>query len=261
MSISSFFYKNETLSEDRITIGDKNLYFKDIGLYTFSKHHNFEYNHISFTNKISWDGLILDTLCVTFLGLIYQGIIDIKVVNYVDSYFNGLRKVKRRRFQIELNKEDHLEDLLSKKMIKALSNLSKANKEVYVNELIIVIFDKYIGERKRYLSPDKKFLLNLLQDYVKAYNWLKLEEDYHLLGTHFKYKIKIDPIYIPPLKLHHKEILDFHLHEIKENILYRQLMRRIKDVIEFNLKVRDTLLSSSNNRHQHKLVFPIPSTY
>lgn len=261
MGISSFFYERRILSEIIIELNNHNLICDDIGIYTFSKYHNFEFNHISLTNKVNWKELISQTLNFTLLTLILKKIIVVEVVKTEDSYLFGTHKIKKRGFLMSRINKEFTDDILSNDLLSVLDSLiCNSDNQIYLHEVICRLFDKYLGEQERFLKPSKQFLLKILNQYVDKNDWLKFKEDYSLIGTNFKYKVEIEPIYIPRLKMQHDNLEKLHKELLLINVPYRQMSRRISEVSNFNIKMRDLLFNSGNRRYNSKINFLIPST-
>ncbi len=104
-------------------------------------------------------------------------------------------------------------------------------------------------------------LLKILNLYVKNNNWLKYDEEHNYLGALYKYKIQIEPIYIPRLKMQYKDIKRFQKEASKGNVAYSQFKRRIREVLEFNYTIRNTFNSNSNNRFSKGHRFIIPNNF
>ncbi len=94
----SFFYSKNIISKSALKINDITFHCEDIGLCCFSKNHNFEYNHVSLTNKVSWKDLLYETFDLTFLSLLAKKIINVEVINYEETYLFNFYKHKKRKF-------------------------------------------------------------------------------------------------------------------------------------------------------------------
>lgn len=262
MSLYSFFYSKNITSRAFIEIDPMNFHCDDIGLYTFTKYHDFEYNHVSLTNKVSWEELLYETLDVTLLTLLSKREIIVEVVNYNEIFWSGFYKHKKRKFLVKKGVDIKEADFFSKLILNALTKLLKrTQEEVLFHELITEIFNDIIGQYERYLKPDKNMLLQILNLYTKKYEWLRFKEDFNMFGPLSKYKIEIETIYIPKLKMQFDDVRTFRNTSLKGNVPYAQLRRRLRDVIAFNKTIRYSLYSGGDTRYNNGFNFVIPTNY
>lgn len=262
MSITSFFYSKKNLSIGKIHVENIDFHCDDIGMCSLSRIHDFEYRHVSTSSDVLWEDLLNETFNLTFLRLLGKKIISVDVVNFQESYFGNFYSHKKRVFSIKKERETDDNDFFSNVILEVIGKLLKKNKgTVYLHQVITEIYNVLIGEYEHYLKPEKQMLLRILNLYTEKYDWLKFDEDYSLLGTQFKHKINIEPIYIPRLKMQYNDISDFQKKTLKGNAPYMQFKRRIGEVLEFNNHVRYLLYSRGNNRYDNGVEFDIPTNF
>ncbi|MEP3836519.1 MAG: hypothetical protein ABJM36_02675 [Algibacter sp.] len=262
MLIYSFFYSKHTRSRALLEIDSINFHCDDIGLYTFTKYHNFEYNHVSLTDKVSWGNLLYETFDLTLLTLLSKKEIIIEVVNYDEIFWSGIYKHKKRKFLVKKGVESNQDDLFSKAILNTLHKLLKRPKEeVLFHELITGVFNDFVGQYEKYLKPDKNMLLQILNLYTNKYDWLTFKEGFNMFGPLCTYKIEIEPIYIPKLNMQFKDVKEFQKMSLKGNVQYAQLRRRIREVLEFNNTIRYSLYSRGSTRFDNGINFVIPTNY
>tara|TARA_R110002050_G_scaffold24083_3_gene64391 strand:+ start:183497 stop:184276 length:780 start_codon:yes stop_codon:yes gene_type:complete len=258
----SFFYSKNILSKETLQINELNFHCEDIGLCSISKNHNLEYNHVSFTNKVSWEELLFETFDLTFLKLIANKMINVEVVNYEETYLFNFYKHKKRNFVITKGIELEDFDLFSNSVVDTINQLVlRKNKTTYLHEVVIEVFNVFLEEYEKYLKPDKNMLLKILNLYVENNDWLKFEEKHNYFGPLYKYKIQIKPIYIPRLKIQYKDVKGFQKDTLKGNAPYSQFRRRIREVLEFNYTIRNTFHSDRNKRFSTGHKFNIPTNF
>ncbi|TXG39697.1 hypothetical protein [Seonamhaeicola maritimus] len=255
-----FFYSKSILSEDVITDVQTEFHCEDIGICTLSKYHNFEYNHVSLNDDVDWERLVFITFRLAIFNLIVKNLIKVNSIEYKESYLGNLFEFKTRHFLLEPEKKAKIDDLFSSSILNIFNKLYiKQKSKVHLHELITETFDFFIGATDSYLLPGKRVLLKIFDLYVSKYKWLKFEEDYHLLGTHYKYRVWIEPIYIPRLKLQHDSITNSYNVSLKGNISLRNMVKRIDNVLEFNYAKRKPFSDSSGGRFGNsRIEFLIP---
>lgn len=134
----SFLYSKNILSKETLQINEIDFHCQDIGLCSISKNHDFEYNHVSLTNKVSWEDLLYETFDLTFLRLLAKKIIIVEVVNYEETFLFNFYKHKKRKFVISKGVTIEEYDLFSRIVIKAINKLvARKNKITYLNEVLL----------------------------------------------------------------------------------------------------------------------------
>ena len=189
-------YKRKRITEDKIDLPTDHYFCDDIGLYAIYADPNFEYNFVSLTNKKDWDKLAFFTYRLALFNLMITG--SLQLISFKDEtlYLNGLWKRKIKSFSLNVLKPISGNDKFSDILVEIIkkSNL-KYGKKVSLKNYIHLINDYYLGSNSEYNRPEKHFIIGLIEQYAKTYNWISIKSERKMLGIYKQHKIELNPIY------------------------------------------------------------------
>lgn len=239
--LGCYIYKRSRLEESPVKLNLEHYFCDDIGLYAVYFDPNFEYNFVSLTQKKDWDLLALSTFRLSLFNLIATNSIQLVLFEDEKSYFGSFFKRKYKSFYIKiLNPIIKGNDKFSEVILKSIEQVNneqgiKAELKIYIR----YINDVFLGKNNEYNRPEKKLIIQLIKYYAKDYNWITIKKEKRLLGIYKDYKVELNKIYIPRLKLHFKELEKYYEDVVKEHDVLRQ----------FAIKLRNALINDFDRRH------------
>lgn len=236
-----YFHKRKRLSEEVFDIDFDSYFCDDIGQYVIYNDPNFEYDFVSFSEKKDWKMLALWTYRLSIFNLLISK--NIQLVRFKDekSYFNGLRKRDYQSFYFKVvNDKCQGNDKFCNEILRYIIQANnELNEKVELSYYLRLINDKYLRKDGEYNRPEKRFIIELVKQYAKDYKWINITSEKKLLGLYKHHKIELNKIYIPRLKIHHKELENYYNDCLKEHYVLRQ----------FASKIREDLQNDFDRRH------------
>ncbi|WP_299130836.1 hypothetical protein [uncultured Winogradskyella sp.] len=235
-----YIYKRQRLSEEVIDIDFDSYFCDDIGLYVIYTDPNFEYNFVSLSEKKDWSMLALWTYRLSVFNLLITKSIQLVCFKDEKSYFNRLRKREYQSFYFKvINNTCQGNDKFCSEILNFITKANnELNKEVELSDYLRLINDKYLGKDGEYNRPEKRFIIELVKQYAKDYKWINIISEKKMLGLYKHHKIELNKIYIPRLKIHHKELENYYNDCINEHYTLRQLASKIREDLQDDFENR-----------------------
>lgn len=233
-------YKRIRLHEQKIDFEKEIIHCDDIGLFVIGEYPDLEYNYVSLSQKKEWYTIALKTINLTILNLIVSNTISLHKYEDERRYLNGLIKYRNIDYFFKIEDISEQEDLLTKAIILTINKLYEENPKIITLKSIIKrTVDLYLYKSTEHRRPAKKFVIALLKQYSKKYDWLKIVETEKLLGIYRDYKVDVNRIYIPRIKMQHKNLKAYHITTTKKSIDYKNFVRHLDDVLVRDFRNRE----------------------
>lgn len=234
------FYKRVRLYDKPLVLKSSKIHCDDIGLYVIGKYPNLEYNFVSVFPKQEWGTIAFHTINLAIFNLVLTGTISIHGYEDEVSYLSGLKKSKKRDYYFKIEDISTDEDLLTKSILSAINQINEEDIKIKtLRHVIQLVLDKYLGSKEVYGRPQKQFVIELLRRYSKKYDWLKIVHTEKLLGIYRDYKIEIEPIYIPRIKMQHQDLIVAYKNEIMINRPFIFFKDTVYNALEIDFRRRE----------------------
>ncbi|WP_203258625.1 hypothetical protein [Hyunsoonleella ulvae] len=247
MKVSEFkflgvnLYERHRYSEEKLEFNTESTPCEDIGLYIIGEYPRLKYNNVAISSKYEWKKILHETICLSILNLINTQKIHVTLFKDKKSYLFNILKFNFKGYCLKANVSfDEEKDLLSKDIINAIREAEVIyDRKTDIYFVIHLLINKYLGENGEYNKPAKQFLIRNLKNYSKTFNWISIHEQKKLLGIYKDYQVNLNEIYIPRIKMQHKNLKHQYSRLRNSDTIYWYFSESIKKQINKDLKRRE----------------------
>ena len=229
-------YKNLKVSEAKLEIDFEPFHCDDIGLYVIGKYPRLKYNGLSYSEDFNWKFHTISTIRLTLLNLVNRGIIDIYQTKIKHHYFFNL--IRKESIEYELRVVDlHLDKDWFSVLVHKVINEVNYSKNPSLYKYVKAIFNETIYNGN-YRNPSRAFIIQILKQYAKKFDWIKIEKSKKYFGLLDDYSLNVDSIYIPRISIQHEELVKLDSKLFHINVMYSDFYHQLGHAIERDIKRR-----------------------